>query len=262
MCLSLNVWAIDLNEVQIRWSSVYQKKVDTKYITEEAIVNPAGARVVLAQLDLFTTNFRSISDCLVFEVPSKESAGTLLIIEKPIGKKCDDVKFRKSFFEFKNIYNFRMKESTHKLKLFIDRDSVSFNFFNTIDDNIKSSTADHQYKIPGTMVSFIQNPISKPVLKNYDICSDVPNEQCESSSPNLCHLCPQGKSYLVIASNCKKSIRRYCGEKKCGLPNMPACIRGRAATDYSGPFCIADSPMAFCEKPARVVCLNNELYCR
>jgi hypothetical protein len=49
---------------------------------------------------------------------------------------------------------------------------------------------------------------------------------------------------------------------KCGRAGFPACIRGYVASKLDpNAFCINDSPVGFCQKGLRVVCLNNQLMC-
>ena len=249
-------------DLQVRWSSVFDKRMDQKFLTADPITEPKGARVVIGELDLLTKDFRSITDCLVYVVPSKSKPGKLLVIQKNSKLDCDDRKFAKPHFEFEEIYNLKIEEKQQSMRVFIDRFQVNFNFFNIINSQISNDKVEFQTKIPGVFISFLDAPAAKSPLSEFSVCSDVPDDTCQEATNNLCHLCPSGNTYKVVASNCKKSLRTYCGYKECGLPNTPACIRGRAATGYSGPFCITDSPMAFCKKPSRVVCLNNELFCR
>lgn len=249
-------------EVQVRWSSAYKKDVVSNYLTAEPINAPKGARVVLAKIKLLTKNFKSLTDCLVYQIPSADKPGELFFIQSRLGKSCEEQKFKTAYFTYKDIFNLKLEETNSKLVIFIDQFKISFSFYNIVNPNLKTESADYQLRVPGVLVSFVEGSVSQNILKEYEVCSDVPNDQCSNRTEDLCHLCPSGKSYQVIASNCSKPLRRYCGHKQCGEKDGPACLRGRVSTGYKGPFCITDSPMGFCEKPARVVCLNNELYCR
>lgn len=253
----------NFEEIQVRWSSAYKKEINSNYLTKDPITAPKGARVVLAQIDLLTKKFKSITDCLVYQIPSPGKPGELFFIESKVDKNCEEQKFASSYFSYPNIFNLKLEETNSKIKIYIDRFNLNFNFYNILNQNLESESADFQFKIPGVLVSFIESSAGKNILNEFQVCSEVPSDKCSLKSKDLCHLCPSGKSYHVIASDCPgNSIRSYCGHKECGVKGSPACIRGRVSSGYKGTYCITDSPMGFCSSPARVVCLNNELYCR
>jgi len=147
----------------------------------------------------------------------------------------------------KEVYNFSFNLKKNVLILNIDQHKEKIKMLNFYNQDI-------------SLLSFLKDPGVQ--IPDYTICSDVSNH-CASKTINNCDSCSAGVSYQVVASNCSfGSLRRYCGKKICGKKDAPACYRGRAASGYTGPFCISDSPIAFCEKPLRVICLNDELYCR
>ena len=115
LIMSGHLYALSVADLQVRWSSVYSKTVMKRFITVDPITEPPGARVVLAQLDLLTKNFKKITDCLIYEVPSRNKAGSLFIIKKKSTRSCEDVKFQKSIYKRKNIFNLKIKEQRQKV---------------------------------------------------------------------------------------------------------------------------------------------------
>ena len=251
---------LSTSDLELRWSSAYELEINKDLKQDESIREPIGAVVVVAELSLFSKNFLSFKDCLVYRVPSPESAGALTVISVKVAESCYKNRFKKSIFKQKSIFNFSFLEKKQSLRLAIDKEVLKFYFFNIIDKK-KSIQADYNYKISGVRVSFIDSFGDERALDPFTICRDIP-KKCGEKTRDLCHLCPGGESYSVIASNCESSLRKYCGRKICGNKNNPACMRGRAATKYSGGYCLTDSPVGICTKPSRVVCLNEELYCR
>lgn len=262
LCLNVQADITSVEQIQIRWSSVFNKEVNKNFLTRDPITAPNGARVVLARVDLLTKNFKKISDCLIYQIPGTNTTGELFFIQSKIDKTCEEQTFAKPYFVQKEIFNLKLEERMTSLRMFIDQQKISFNFYNIINSKINNDSAEHQFKVPGVLVSFIDSPNSQKILNEFEVCSEVPSNECSEKTKDLCHLCPGGNSYQVVASDCSKSLRKYCGHKECGVIGSPACLRGRRSSGYKGTFCITDSPMGFCEKPSRVVCLNNELYCR
>lgn len=252
-----------VHNLQIRWASAISKRMDERFLTREPISKPKGVRVVIGEIDLLTKDWREITDCIIYEIPKKGTPGKLFVIQKKSKISCEERKFAKAHLEISEIYNLAIQENSQSLKFLIDKYQIEFDFFNIVDHSEDSESSSFKTKVPGTFVSFVESTAAQKRLSDFDVCSDVPtSDNCSENPKGFCHLCPNGNTYKVVASNCRKSLRTYCGYKECGSKGQPACVRGRAATGYKGPFCITDSPMAYCQKPARVVCLNNELFCR
>jgi hypothetical protein len=253
---------INYTDLSLRWSSVYSFEMNDHYLTSEAIKKPAGTRVVLGSFKFLTTDFKTLKDCLIYQIPTKEVPGKLYVMASLHKEDCRETTFKKSILESREIYNLSFSYRKSEVKLNVDKKTHSFIFFNVINNTKENKTNAYGFTIPGVEISFIDTYEVKTRLQEFEVCSNIAKSCGEKPSENLCHLCPGLGTYQVYASDCKKSIRSYCGIKKCGERNSPACIRGRSASGYKGPFCITDSPLGFCRKPFRVLCINNELLCR
>jgi len=250
------------DDLILRWMSVQRIEFSEYVKNEEPIKNPAGATIVLARLILLNENFSYEKDCLVYSVPSKQTNGKLSIINIGYEKKCEDyiLTNKSQLYEFDNIYNLAISYKKRDLILDVDMKKYHFKFFNYLDTKKPQllDTSATLTQIPGVQISFV-TPSSNSFLKNGEICFDV-DDRCKVLKDE-CFRC-SGAVYPAIASNCKEQVRRYCGDSQCGIKGAPACIRGFSASGYTGPFCINDSPIGYCEKPLRVICIDNELICR
>lgn len=262
MLSSFSYADVNYNELSLRWSSVYSFEMNDHYLTSEAIKKPAGTRVVLGRLKFLTTDFKTLNDCLMYQIPIEGTPGRLYVVASLFKEECRELTFKKALFESNDIFNLSFSYDQSSLKINIDKNSHNFSFFNIKNSTDGKNVIAYSFKVPGVEVSFVDTYEIKTRLQKFEICSDVVKSCGEKAPENLCHLCPGVGTYQVYASDCRKPIRRYCGVKKCGLRNSPACIRGRSASGYKGPYCITDSPLGFCRKPLRVFCINNELLCR
>ncbi|MBD66352.1 MAG: hypothetical protein CME62_14170 [Halobacteriovoraceae bacterium] len=235
--------------LSVRWQSVWQVRTNPTFPMEENIKNPAGGNVFIAELFLYGPNFKSSKDCLYLQVPSGREMGSLFYLNIESEQDCQKFllseqreKIKKGFF------NFGFKFKKNQFTFYIDLAKEEF-YFPNLDQ-----------KFEGVKISTLES--SKPlVVKNKEpqVCFDV-DDECEVLT-STCDLCQQAIT-PVIASNCPQTTRKYCGAFLCGTSGAPACIRGRVASGYIGPYCINDSPLAYCQDELRVICINGELVCR
>lgn len=228
----------------------------------EPIRSPLGATVLLAEVILLNRKFQRTKDCLIFKVPSPTQKGILTLHNVHPADSCEPpLEENTKILELKNLYNIAFEYSAGTLVIINEKERYIFPFYNYKFDKKKNllETSVSNKKVPGVAVSYV---ISQKFenLKNNDICFDV-NDKCEEVVADKCDYCP-GAILPVIASNCESKVRRYCSNALCGTKGQPACLRGRKASGYTGPYCINDSPLGYCEKPLRVICYNNELVCR
>lgn len=247
--------------VEKRWLAGSEINFSEYVEMGEEIRNPPGATIPLIEVKLKGRNFSTLRDCLVYQVPALGKSGTLQLISLPPKKSCQDmilIESRK--LAQTNCYNLAFKFGGRNLKVLQDTKSYVLEFFNLKNNTSKKifDTSASTTKVPGVEISFIDELGES--LPDGEICFDV-DDSCKETVKNKCDECKLG-SFPIIASGCSTKVRRYCGVKNCGLSGGPACIRGFISTGYTGPYCINDSPVAYCTPPARVVCLNEELLCR
>lgn len=246
--------------VESRWLSVEEIKFSEYYEAGEPIRNPAGATIVLAELILLNQDFDYTKDCLIYTVPANKNPGELKIINIRYWENCRDHLFSTKAIAKTKVYNLALELKGRDLLINEDLKKFKLTFFNMVlEKNHKIfETSASKTLVSGVQISFVDDAGDK--LKNDELCYDV-DDKCREILRNQCQRCPGGV-YPVMASNCARKVRKYCGNKACGIKGNPACIRGYKATNYSGPYCINDSPLAYCIQPARVMCINGELICR
>ena len=256
------VYANDVQSLKMRWISGVDIISNEKIKQDELIDEPRGTLIRVFELIFLDKNFLLHKDCVVYKVPRKGETGELSVIALKYRDKCDDRLFDKKIFEIENIYNFSYKLDLNNLFLNIDENKFQFKLKNKIlsYDYQLFDTSKNKSEEPGVLISFFDSKESGYKLKNDDICFDT-NDKCEQMMPDLCHLCPD-RVIPVISNKCQNKTRKYCSMKNCGIPGGPACIRGLKGSAYLGDYCIADSPIAYCLKPSRVICVEGELLCR
>lgn len=251
-----------VDDLRLRFVGTYKVDLNENFNSGQLVDEPKGARVILAELEFLNKEFNRQRDCIAYKVPTAKKSGELLFIRGEQGSDCKQRVLSPPYFSLKDIYNLSMNLTLRELVFKIDTKKLTLDFFNLRLKDLKTHEA-YNFKVPGVEVSFVERVnLKNSELLDLEICQDVSSD-CSREEKNLCHLCPNnGVSYMVYASSCKANpIRRYCGKVDCGEPGNPACIRGRRAVGYTGDYCIADSPLGFCKPPARVICLNGELYC-
>lgn len=227
--LSQACFGRDFLPLQKRWVGAVAVEVNSQYVFSVTFLD---------------RSFKQVKDCIIYQIPTKNKPGSLKIIELDLGAKCKGSFSKKSFATYQGIYNFSFLNLENGVTLYIDEKKIYFPF-----QKIKSS------------IIYTLNEKNKNSFEYKDgmLCYDI-DDKCDVIKNKKCELCTSGV-YQVIASNCPSMTRKYCGTISCGKKGKPACLRGWQATKYSGSYCIADSPIAYCEKPYRVYCLNGELFC-
>lgn len=230
------------------WKGAIDIQVRDEFPVNKLITEPAGTTQHIFTISYLNSNFQKRINCLVYSIPKKQQTGHLKIIAPKLGQSCEEVIFDKGIKEWKEVYNFAFNVEKSILILKIDTQEIKIPMMNL---NQQDSSL---------LVSFSNS--SKPgiSLKENDICFDV-NDDCEESVKYQCQLCPNGIQN-IIASSCPTKLRKICSKERCGQSGGYACMRGYAATGYTGDYCINDSPIAFCEGDSRVICVDGILKCR
>lgn len=250
---------------QLRWSGAVKIITNINYNFNQDIREPRGTRIAVAEI-LFTDSlFKLHKDCLVYKTPVNENGGSLRVIQVKLKDDCSDFLFKKEVVIINDIYNFGFSVQDRNLILRIDAQSLSYKLFNlTLAQEYKLNQRPRENtRIQGAFVSFYDpqgENDSGELLSDGDVCFDV-DDRCNVVHPDVCNFCPDG--VMVVKSNqCAHAYRKVCTKKACGQQGGFACVRGNRASQYGGPYCIVDSPWAFCRKPNRVYCENKILVCR
>ncbi len=211
---------------------------------ESALKSPKNTWITVLEIYFYNEKFQKVKDCLLYKVPESGGDGVLKVVSGFKGdEKCKKVKFNPALFTKDKIFNFGFSFDNEQLKLLIDKDIYIYPVF-------RSKTLNISFGGGEAITTF----------KNGDICFDV-KEDCELSKKNNCHLCPSGVQNIVT-SLCPGVYKKICSDQNCGDKGEFACPRGIKSTMYLGELCIPDSPVAYCRKPHRVICQNNELICQ
>ncbi len=246
-------YGVDLStdKLQKRWISAISIDKNPNYVKDELITVPENTFQKIIQINFLDNNFNLHRDCLIYYIPSKKGSGKLKVVSLSVGQKCEEVFMAEPVWEHERIYNFAYGLKENKLILKIDSELIEFSLL-----NMKYSKST-KYNLRVSLFDSKRKGIS---LEEGDICFDI-DDKCLVTKSNICDLCP-GAVMPVIGSQCQKTTRKYCLTKVCGEQHGPACIRGFKATQYNENYCIMDSPIGFCQKPYRVVCVDGELLCR
>jgi len=250
------------SELEYRWSSVKSIKVSDYVTAGEPVRNPVGVSIPLASTIILNRDFHHSKDCLIYKTPSKSAQGELKLVNISPDESCEKVLTGHApVLIVSNLYNLAIKLEDRSMTIVNDKTQFKIKFFNMLQKRNKSilETSASNTLIPGLKISTIITKKSQS-LKSGDLCFDV-DDKCNDVLENRCDQCPGG-IVPVIASSCKSKVRKYCLSGSCGKSGGPACIRGFKTTGYTGPYCINDSPVAYCVKPYRVICINEELVCR
>lgn len=218
----------DFGKYKDRWSSVF--KIEEKHKSGK----------VFYTLYLYDQNFKVIKECVQYKKQN-------IYIEEMNKRDVCGESLKSPEKIIHDVFNFEVKLNEKDKVLIINKDSKS--------ERIKLLALNSD----SFKVSFAPPSLNSHLLGSGEICFDVGND-CSVKIDKNCSLCEYGV-YEVIASSCKNALRLYCGKASCGTKGAPACIRGYRSTNYSGAYCINDSPIAFCRGKSRVVCIEGELRC-
>lgn len=257
-------------ETNARWMAGTKIKWASEHYQEDTrILKPQGSWQPILEIEFLDRSFNKVSDCLFYRVPNDERRGELKIVANRSYVNCIDLIGEEGYTSLDGIINFGYETSKDlraksHLVLKVDTERLKYQFLNyeNLHQEYKllDSSVDKSFLTGIQITSEVDYKIHRSELKIGDICLDI-DDDCNEKVKDQCDRCPYG-NYHVIASKCKNKFRRYCGMDKCGRAGFPACIRGYVASKLDpNAFCINDSPVGFCQKGLRVVCLNNQLIC-
>jgi len=258
---SSSVFADFYEKTALKWVGTSSVKVNPNFKSGSVIDKPIGTTEWIMEITYKNRKWESLKDCMIYTTPEKKKPGHLKIISTNVETPCKDVALSRSTLMENGIFNFGFELNEKNLILNIDTKILSYHFFNLPGKaNYKPGTSSATNSAqPGLFITF-NNLAGEASLKSGSICFDVDSE-CNTILKNTCHLCP-GKVLESISSSCSTNYRRYCQNTVCGGLNLPACIRGQSASKYTGDYCIAGSPLAFCQKSYKVICEKGQLVCR
>lgn len=226
-----------------RWKGIHDVKINRKIKPSLPIDEPVGTNLKILEVYINGANFKPLKDCVFYQVPNAKKTGVLYLHRLQINEDCNDYILNMETEKKQEIYNFAFELKENKLQLFIDSQTLEF-------PTQKKSI----FEVSTT------NIISRFELKNQDHCYQV-DDKCKVVMKNRCDLCP--KSFInVIETNCQTDYSKICVDHSCGNKNQPACIRGWKASQLKLDFCIADSPVGFCNPGLRVFCEAGRLVCK
>ena len=232
------------DDLALRWISIDRIENIHDLPLESALKSPRNTWITVLEIYFYNEKFQRAKDCLLYKVPEAKGDGILKVVRgHKDDEKCKKVKFNSALFTKSNIFNFGFSFDDKKMKLIVDNSIYTYPFFKNKNMNISFGGGD-----------------AINILKNGDTCFDV-KESCELSENDNCHLCPSGVQNIVT-SLCPGIYKKVCSDQDCGGKGEFACPRGIKSTLYLGELCIPDSPVAYCRRPYRVICQNNELICQ
>jgi hypothetical protein len=241
---------------KISWENSHYKGL-------EKILSPKGTYQSIFEIEFVDKNFNKSYDCIQFYIPKKDFDGELSIVPNPKHEDCSKLITSQSYAKIKEIKNFGFEIDSDVLKLKVDEFRFEYKLLNFLKQ-IKPTLLDSSI-IPSTLdgiliASNISYSKQNPLIKDGSICYDI-DDECNELLTNKCSDC-KGGFFEVIASKCGVKRKRVCGVNKCGEKNQYACFRGYLASGIDPKnYCIADSPVGFCNENLKVVCINNVLMC-
>lgn len=273
LSVSCSPKGIDSNfylETNKRWmAATHIKWKSPHYKQDQKILKPEGTWQPIIEVEFIDLNFTEVSDCLFYKVPENTDDGEIKVVANRSRVECKDLVAEDGYANIKGIINFGY-ESFIKIKdkvqlvLKVDTDRLKYQFLNlkdtTSDMKLLDSSVDKTVVTGAQISSEVNYKVNIPDLPEGTVCYDV-NDKCEVVVKDKCKRCKFG-AYKSISSKCDRSFRKTCGMNKCGQKNQVACIRGYIASGLEpDAYCINDSPVGFCGKGLRVVCLNGTLVC-
>jgi hypothetical protein len=246
-------------KTQRRWISTFSiERVNLNYKKLDLILSPRGTTQAILKINFLDQDFKEVSDCLFYKIP-KVNDGEVFVIENPEQVDCMTLIAEKPYASLKSIRNFGL-EISKKLRLKVDLYQYDYKLLNLKPKRSKKILSSSQLQAVQVASSVLYNKKEK-ILIDGDICFDI-DDECKEVMSDQCHLC-EGSFFLVIAKSCEKKYQKRCGDNICGSRNMPACIRGFKTSGVRAEnYCINDSPVGFCQKGLRVVCVDHLLVCQ
>lgn len=253
-----------LNKTMARWNFGSQLSwINPHYIDSEKISEPKGVYSAVFEVEFIGADFNKYYDCINYITPKESFDGELYIIPNPKRLKCKDLDMDNSYVALKKIRNFGFEMQDSSLLLKVDEHRFKYKFLNykmnkkneILSNSIASSL------VEGIQIaSEVKYETNHNILKNGEICFDI-SDDCTVTMEENCQSC-EGGYYEVVASACQSKRRKVCGINNCGKKNQIACFRGYLASGIDPEnYCVQDSPVGFCNKGLRVVCINSVLMC-
>lgn len=247
------------NALFVRWSGAIEvTQLNPHLKKKEKIITPVATIQHLFSLGFLDVNFNKNYDCVYYEILSKD-VGNLIFTKNKTNATCPLYPKEETVIFKSLVKNFIFNFENQTLTIANDKDQ----FILKLNERIKTNSfGAHSRNVPLIVTSPIKTKnISKAqeLIADGEICQKIGDECLIEFSK--CDLCQNG-FYPIIDNACPKSYTKICGNNDCGKLNMPACIRGYISTKFQLNYCINDSPIGFCDKEYRVMCINNRLICR
>jgi hypothetical protein len=247
-----------------RWN--YGSKIswiNEHYKSVEKIATPKGTYQSIFEIEFIDANFNESYDCIQFYVPKDESDGELIIVPNPKHENCNKLITNSGYARIPDIRNFGYEINKGILKLKVDEFRFYYKFLNFDKSStlkLLSSSIPSKLVAGVLIASKVSYSKSKNILQDGSSCFKI-DDECNEIQKNECSQCTGGY-YEVISSKCGTKRNRVCGVNRCGEKNKTACLRGYLASGIDPEnYCIADSPLGFCNPGFKVVCINNVLMC-
>lgn len=208
---------------------------------------PPGAWLEALTLKAYHNDFKIREYCLMVKASMGMEKGEVKVVAKDNkNQACDDLMLKKAMTQSVRFFNLLVELKENKLSIKADKESFAIEFPNLEAKKrvLVSTPSSVSWKI-------------EDYLNDGELCLKV-SDDCSKSSDN-CSKCRNGY-YNIKDNKCANGYSKICGEDKCGLKGMPACIRGQIATGVED-YCINDSPVGFCLNGNRVGCVNGKLIC-
>ncbi len=230
-------------ELSRRWADIREVRANQMLVRGRSISEPKGADIQIMEVYLNGANFKPIKDCVLFRIPSEKEAGLIYLHQVQTSQSCEEYILNTETFKKEEVYNFGFNLDKRELVLLVDSQKLNFKIKDNKNFMVSTSKLNSNLE-----------------LKNGDFCYRI-DDKCDVIQKNNCDACP--KSVLnIVENNCFNDYSKVCSDKSCGEKDQPACIRGRASTDYKLNYCIPDSPIAFCREGLRVFCEEDRLICK
>lgn len=242
--------------VSLSWENMHYKN-------SEKVEEPKGTYQAVFSVKFLDKNFNYSYDCINYLIPTNEVQGELSIIANPDNVHCSKLIAETPYAKIEKIRNFGYEMKGSSLLVKVDEYRFEYNFLNfskKFAPKLLSSSVKPSIVNGIQMASSIYYTKPLKTLNSGDICFDI-DEKCDETISNKCSQC-SGGHYEVVASSCATKRRKICGVDDCGKKNKPACFRGYLFSNLKPEnYCISGSPVGFCERGLKVVCINSVLMC-
>lgn len=251
----------NLEQIKLKWIGAFDIKINESLKPLEEINQPQNTWIEVGEVHYFDKNFSTKTDCILYNTPGKSSLGELKIIEKPMRKSCQDLIFEEGLYQAKNIRKLGYQLKGNTFSLIVDNYNIEFKYYNQLK-NSKFQLNKNRGSFSSQSVALVtlSSKDDGTILKSGQLCFQI-DDQCNIVKKDECRLCPN-QVVAIKENNCSRLYSKICSDNPCGSRGQYACLRGQEFIGELKDYCLADSPIGYCQKGLRVFCENKRLICR